>query len=93
MKTAKRKKKSVFLRIALLAFSVYVIVMLVQLQMEINQRQSIVDRNNAEIAEMIRQNEDLQNKNDNYETYLEQQARAQRKARPGDIIFQEIPGS
>ena len=36
MRAVKKKKKSIFLRIALLAFSVYVIVMLIQLQLQIN---------------------------------------------------------
>lgn len=87
----KRKKKSIFLRIALLAFSVYVIVMLVQLQLEIGQRQQQIDSYAAAIEKQKKLNEDIQEKSDNYEKYLEQQARDQNMVRPGEIIIQEIP--
>ena len=81
MRAVKKKKKSIFLRIALLAFSVYVIVMLIQLQLQIN-----------EIAAYVRMNEDLQNKSDNYEKYQEQQARKQGLTRPEELILVEVPG-
>ena len=92
MKADRRKKKSVFLRIALLAFSVYVIVMLVQLQMELSQRQKTLNNLEQSIQNQLRLNEDLQNKSENYQTYLEQQARNQGMAVPGEIIYKEIPG-
>ena len=37
-------------------------------------------------------NEDLENKTQNSEEYLEQQARENGMARPGEQIYQEIPG-
>ena len=43
MKAVKKKKKSIFLRIALLAFSLYVIITLVQLQMEIGNKKKQLD--------------------------------------------------
>lgn len=88
----KKKKRSIFLRVALLAFSVYVVVTLVQLQLELKEKK---DQENAILAEIERQerlNEDLQNKLENVDEYLEQQARENGKARPGEQIYQEIPG-
>ena len=93
MKDVKRKKKSIFLRIALAAFSVYVVVMLVQLQLEINQKQKRIDELDAAISKQTTQNEDLQYQNDNYETYLENKAREEGMARPGETIYKEVPGN
>lgn len=97
-KTRKRprgshKRRNRILWVAVLVFGVYVVVMLTQLQMERSDRQQVLDDMNARIAEQQRQNEDLQDKIDNYEKYLEEQVRQQGMARPGEIIFQEIPGA
>ena len=93
MKNAKGKKKSIFLRIALLAFSIYVIVMLIQLQMQIEQSNERLVSLDANIAYQKQINGDIKNKVDDYETYSEQQAREQGMAIPGEIIFKETPGS
>lgn len=93
MKADKRKKKSIFLRIALLAFSVYVIVMLVQLQMELSARERDLNNLNQTIQNQKMMNEDLKNQAENHENYLDQQAREQGYARPGETIYKEIPGS
>lgn len=92
MKAEKKKKKSIFLRIALLAFSVYVIVALVSLQVQLNQRRADEAALQNEIERQERINEDLKNKTQNSEEYLEQQARENGMARPGEQIYQEIPG-
>lgn len=92
MKTAKKKKKSIFLRVALVAFSVYVIVMLVQLQMDIGKKQKQIDNLQNDIDIYRSMNEDIQNQSDNFEIYLEQEARDQNMAKPGEIVFKEIPG-
>lgn len=92
MKTAKKKKKSIFLRVALIAFSVYVIVMLVQLQMDIGKKQKQIDNLQNDIDIYRSMNEDIQNQSDNFEIYLEQEARDQNMAKPGEIVFKEIPG-
>ena len=92
MKSAKKKKKSIFLRIALLAFSVYVVVTLVQLQLEIRDRREELSTKASEIGRQRRVNEDLENKNQNTDEALDQQARENGKARPGEQIYQEIPG-
>ena len=49
MKSAKKKKKSIFLRIALLAFSVYVVVTLVKLQLEIRDRREAVSYTHLDV--------------------------------------------
>ena len=92
MKTAKKKKKSIFLRVALIAFSVYVIVMLVQLQMDIGKKQKQIDNLQNDIDIYRSMNEDIQNQSDNFEIYLEPEARDQNMAKPGEIVFKEIPG-
>jgi hypothetical protein len=92
MKAEKKKKKSIFLRIALLAFSVYVIVALVSLQVQLNQRRADEAALQNEIERQEHINEDLENKTQNSEEYLEQQARENGMARPGEQIYQEIPG-
>ena len=90
MKAVKRKrKKSIFLRIALPAFSVYVVVMLVQLQMEITDRQDRIAALDDQIRQQELENDNLQKQTDNYEYYLEQKAREQGYARPGETIFKE----
>lgn len=88
----KQKKKSIFLRIALVAFAVYMVVVLVQLQMEISDRQKDIDSLQAQILQQQRLNEDLQNKVENTDLYLEQQARDDGYVRPGEDVFQEVPG-
>lgn len=92
MKAVKKKKKSIFLRIALLAFSIYVIITLVQLQMDIVNKQKQLDAIQENILLQQQLNGDLQSKRDNYNDYLEQQARDQNMVKPGEIVFQEVPG-
>ncbi|HIW73566.1 MAG TPA: septum formation initiator family protein [Firmicutes bacterium] len=89
MKAVKRKKKSVFLRVALAAFSVYVVVMLVQLQLEITDRQDRIAALDEQIRQQELENDNLQKQADNYEYYQEQKAREQGYARPGETIYKE----
>ena len=93
MKAEKKRKKSIFLRLALLAFSIYVIGRLLQLQMELGQSQRQLDNVDQEIKNMQLLNDDLKNKMENYEAYQEQQARENGQARPGETIYKEIPGA
>ena len=89
MKAVKRKKKSVFLRVALAAFSVYVVVMLVQLQLEITDRQDRIAALDEQIRQQELENDNLQKQADNYEYYQEQKAREQGYARPGETTYKE----
>ena len=49
MKVDRKRKKSIFLRLALLAFSIYVIVMLLQLQMELGASQRQLDNYDQDV--------------------------------------------
>ena len=90
---SRRKKKNILLRIAVVAFSIYVIVTLVQLRLEINRMQTEqVDVLKDKITEQKRANENLIRQTENLEEYLEQQAREQGWALPGEVILMEIPG-
>mgnify|MGYP000850514204 CR=1 FL=1 len=82
----KRKKKSIFLRVALAAFSVYVIIMLIQLQLEINNRQKKITELNTLAEQLSKEIEELEHKNENYEDYLEEKAR-ENMARQGETIY------
>lgn len=82
----KRKKKSIFLRVALAAFSVYVIIMLIQLQLEINNRQKKIAELNTLAEQLSREIEELEHKNENYEDYREEKAR-ENMARQGETIY------
>lgn len=88
----KRKSRSRILVLAVLVFAVYVVVMLTQLQMELDERKEVLEDINRQITEKQRFNEDLADKLANPEKNLEEQARKEGWARPGEIIFQEIPG-
>lgn len=88
-----KKKKSILLRVALIAFSIYVVIMMVQLQLELSASQKQLQDVNDKIAAQQRVNEDLETKNQNLDQYLEQEAREQGYAKPGEIIIYEIPGS
>ena len=90
---SRRKKKNILLRIAVVAFSIYVIVTLVQLRLEINRMETEqVDVLKDKITEQKRANENLIRQTENLEEYLEQQAREQGWALPGEVILMEIPG-
>lgn len=88
----KRKKKNILLRVGLLAFSVYVIVMLAQLQLEIREKQKQIDALNSSITTQRKVNENLTRQTENLEQYLKQQAYEQGWALPGEIVLIEIPG-
>ncbi|MFR1436318.1 MAG: FtsB family cell division protein [Acutalibacteraceae bacterium] len=92
MKAVKKKKKSIFLRIALLAFSLYVIITLVQLQMDIGNKQKQLDAVQENILLQQQLNGDLKSKLENPDEYIEQEARDQNMVKPGEIVMQEVPG-
>ena len=92
MAAKKRPRRSRRMAVALTVFAVYVVVVLTQLQLELNERRAALEEIDQRIAEQQRENEDLTDKLNNYEKYLEEQVRERGLARPGEIIFQEIPG-
>ncbi len=93
MKPRLKDKQSVFFRIALAALLVWVVVSLLQLQVEINGKRDDLADIQMQIVTQERINEDLANDSENEELYLEQQARNKGLAKPGEIIFKEVPGN
>lgn len=90
-KKAAKRRKSVLLRVAIVAFAVYIVVSMVQFQLQLNNAQERLDKLNEQTAAQIEQNEVLQDQIDNSDAYKEQQARKQGMARPGETILVEIP--
>ncbi len=88
----KRRRRNRMMAIALTVFAVYVVVVLTQLQLELNERRAALEEIDRQIVEQQRTNDDLADKLNNYEKYLEEQVRQRGLARPGEIVFQEIPG-
>lgn len=85
------KRKSIAVRIAVLALIVYAVVSLIQLQLQLDEGQRLLDSVNNRVTDQLTLNADLQDQIDNYETYLEQQARKQGMAKPGETVLIEIP--
>ncbi len=90
-KRAAKRKKSIILRVAIVAFSVYVVVSLVQLQLQFNAAQEKLDALNAKTAAQQEINAVLEDQIENSDEYKEQEARKQGMARPGETILVEIP--
>ena len=90
MKVVKRKK-NIFLRIALLAAAIYAVVSVVQLQLQLEQKQQELSEKVALTEQAKAENAQLQDQLDNSESYLEQEAREQGMMRPGESVFFEIP--
>ena len=79
------------LRVAVLAFAVYVVVSIVQMTLQLNAMEEKVAVLNAQ-AQVVETNKAaLEEKIENYSAHLEQQAREQGMAKPGETIFVEIP--
>ena len=88
-----KKSGSIVLRVAVVAFSAYMLVMLAQLRLQIGERQKQIDDLQDSIQYQQQQNEDMQSKSDNYQVYLEQHAREQGMAVPGESIYKEAQGA
>lgn len=93
MKFVLKEKQSVFFRIALAVLLIWLIVSLVQLQIEISAKASELTDLQTQIAVQTRINEELATESANDEIYLEQQARNKGLAKPGESIYKEIPGN
>lgn len=91
MRVVKPKKKSLLLRVALLALAIYIVVSLVQLQLQFDEKEREWNAANARLEQQLEINRLLQNEVDNSDAYLEQQARKQGMAKPGETILIEIP--
>ncbi len=94
MKAANKKKKRInlLLKVAIVAFSVYLVVTLVQLNLTYGKQRERLDELSHAIEEQRLFNEELNARNSNIEKYQEQQARENGMVRDGEEIFLEIPG-
>ena len=73
----KKPKKGLFLRIAAIAFAVYLLYSLISMQAGINKKQNEVDQFRQQYTESLIRNEELQKTLDSYGTdeFIEEQAR------------------
>ncbi len=93
MKPKLKNNQNIVFRIAVAALLVWVIVSLFQLRIDINDKHAALDDLRAQIVAQQRINDELEGKNADDEEYLEQQARNKGLAKPGEIIYKEIPGN
>lgn len=93
MKTEFKEKQSIVFRIAVAALLVWVIISLFQLQIDIKDKRAALSELQAQIVAQQRINEELEGENADDAEYLEQQARNKGLAKPGEIIYKEIPGN
>ena len=91
MHLVKRKKKSVLLRIPMLALAVYIVASLVRLRIELDAREQV----KAEVLSGVEAKKDqialLNDKLSNADSDVEQAVRDQNMAKPGETIFGEVP--
>ena len=95
MKVLKSPKKrgSVILRVAVLAFSAYMLVILAQLRMQIGESQKQLDECEAQEEQLLQDIEEVESQLNNVDAYLEQHADEQGYAVPGESIYQEAQGA
>jgi len=95
MKAVKRKsrKRSIILRISLAVFAIYVVVVLVELQMQLKEANQRNDELNAQIRTENARIEDLQDSLDNHERYQERGARDNWYVYPDEEIYIIAPGT
>lgn len=86
-KRRQRNKNSAFIRIAIVAAVAFGFFKLVQIQMQLNEKQALIDAQNEQIAVETIYNEDLQNKVDNSEENEDRTARDNGYVRPNDQVF------
>ena len=83
--------KSWIIRIALLACVLFVVISFVQLNLQYKESKQRLDDLNAQLDAQINSKLMLEDQLNSYEEYLEQQARKQGLAKPGETILVEIP--
>ncbi len=88
-----KKHKSLLLRAALITFAVYIVLSIIQLQVDIGAKRAALNDINTQIAAQQRTNEELEDANADSDMYLEQQAHDRGLAKPGESIYKEAPGS
>ena len=85
------RKKNMFLRVALVALAVYIIVSLIQLQLQLDDGQQQLNELDGQLASSAGLLQELQEQSDNYPLYLEQRAREQGMSNAGESVYYVVP--
>ncbi len=86
-----KKKKSIFLRIALVVFAIYAIVMLIQMQLEISAREQILADKQQLAAQLGAENANMEDQMENPDKLQEEQAYKDGYTYGGQEVFVETP--
>ena len=92
----KKPKHTLFLRIAVIAFAVYILYSLISVQTNINKKQSELTELRKKYTEMLIKNEELQKTLDSYGTdeFIEEQAREKLGyAYPEEHFYIDVSGT
>ena len=89
--SSQKKKRNLLIRLALILFAGYVIVMLVQLQMQINASQTTIDDKTARKVALEEENDTIKDKLEKPDDVLKEAAEAQGYYRPDQDIGIEVP--
>ncbi len=91
---ASKKRMSILLRVAIIAFVVFVVVSMVQTLLQLDQSRKRLDVLNQQIAAQREANAATAEHMDpdGRDAYYESEARKQGLAKPGESVFQEVPG-
>lgn len=90
-RTTGRKKKSIFLRIALVVFAIYAIVMLIQVQLEISAREQTLADKQQLAAQLGAENSDMESQMENPDKLQEEQAYKDGYTYGGQEVYVETP--
>lgn len=98
MKTAEQKKpkNGLFIKIAAIAFAVYLLYSLISMQASISQKQNELDTLRQQYTESLIRNEELQKTRDSYGTdeFIEEQAREKLGyAYPEEHFYIDVSGT
>lgn len=91
MHVVKSKKKSVLLRIALVALAVYIVASFFRLRLELNEREQVLQDSSNSVQAKKDQIVVLNDKLNNADNDVEQSVREKGMAKPGESIFAEVP--
>lgn len=92
----KKPKKGIFLRIAAVAFAVYLLYSLISMQADINGKQNELEELRQQYTESLIRNEELQKTLDSYGTdeFIEEQAREKLGyAYPEEHFYIDVSGT
>ena len=92
-KRAAKKRTSFLLRLALVAFSVFMIVAIVKVLVQTDELQERLDKLDEQTAAQQEINAALENRLENTDDYLESEARKNGMAKPGESVWIEIPNN